>query len=64
MVRSPKDKMVSGGYEKLDLFIVCDLSVLRGILVVYPERESIFIAKMVQTPYSFLLSMFITQQLG
>lgn len=56
--------MVSGGYEKLDLFIVCDLSVLRGILIVYPERESIFIAKMVQTPYSFLLSMFITQQLG
>lgn len=56
--------MVSGGYEKLDLFIECDLSVLRGILIVYPERESIFIAKMVQIPYSFLLSMFITQQLG
>ena len=48
----------------MDLFIVCDLSVLRGILVGYPEQESIFIAKRGQTSYSFLLSMFITQQLG
>lgn len=41
-----------------------DLSVLRGILIGYPEQESVFIAKMIQTPYSFLLSMFITQKLG
>lgn len=28
--------------------MVCDLSVLRGILIGYAERESVFMAKMVQ----------------
>lgn len=44
--------------------MVPDLSVLRGILVGDPEQESIFIARMIQTPYPFLLSMFITQKSG